>query len=110
MGDGIRLNRPAYEKLIAEDIAWLEKSAPDTLERKHILVVLRASVDLYYGPDPGDACARCRGRGTRTISRDYDGDPIIPYEMKCSECGGSGRLPTGSAATQEPRPSGEEAK
>ena len=43
------LNRAAYERLIAEDIAWLE-AQPRTLERDHVVAVLRDSARLYYGP------------------------------------------------------------
>lgn len=42
-----KLNRHAYEKMIAEDIAWLEKQ-PRTLERDHIVEVLRCSPDREY--------------------------------------------------------------
>jgi hypothetical protein len=44
----MRLNRAAYEKMIAEDIAWLEQQ-PRTLERDHILVVLQHAVGYEYG-------------------------------------------------------------
>jgi hypothetical protein len=42
-----RLNREAYQKLIDEDVAWLEQQ-PRTLERDHVIAVLRASVDHEY--------------------------------------------------------------
>lgn len=44
------LNRRSYERLIAEDIAWLEKM-PQTLERDHILAVLRKAVEYEYGSE-----------------------------------------------------------
>lgn len=44
---GTTLNRAGYEKLIAEDIAWLEK-LPHSLEKDHILAVLRVSADREY--------------------------------------------------------------
>lgn len=43
----MRLNKLGYQQLIDEDIAWLEK-IPRTLERDHIIVVLKASVDHEY--------------------------------------------------------------
>lgn len=46
-----RLNRGSYEKLIAEDIAWL-KQQPRTLERDHTLQVLEWSVDGLYQVRP----------------------------------------------------------
>lgn len=45
------LNRAAYQRLIDEDIAELQK-LPDTLERRHIEDVLRWSVAaIYDDPD-----------------------------------------------------------
>jgi hypothetical protein len=43
----MRLNKLGYQQLIDEDIAWLEKM-PRTLERDHIIVVLRASIEHEY--------------------------------------------------------------
>jgi hypothetical protein len=43
----MRLNKLGYQQLIDEDIAWLEK-IPRTLERDHIIAVLKASVDHEY--------------------------------------------------------------
>jgi len=42
-----RLNKEGYSQLIEEDIAWLEK-IPRTLEREHIIAVLKASVEHEY--------------------------------------------------------------
>jgi hypothetical protein len=42
-----KMNRPAYEKLIEENIAWLNKY-PDTLERRHIEQILRSSPGHEY--------------------------------------------------------------
>ena len=44
-----KMNRHAYQQLIDEDIAWLEKQ-PRTLERDHIALIVRQSVDAEY-PD-----------------------------------------------------------
>jgi len=43
----MRLNKASYEQLINEDIAWLEK-IPRTLERDHIIAVLKASIEHEY--------------------------------------------------------------
>jgi len=43
----MRLNKEGYQQLIDEDIVWLEK-IPRTLERDHIIDVLRASVAHEY--------------------------------------------------------------
>jgi len=37
----------AYEELVEEDIAWLTKVAPQSLERGHIIEVLKESVLEY---------------------------------------------------------------
>ncbi len=42
------LNRPAYERLISEDIKWLLEQ-PRTLERDHIESVLMHSAEALYG-------------------------------------------------------------
>jgi uncharacterized small protein (DUF1192 family) len=42
------ITRDAYEKLIAEDGAWL-LSHPRTLEREHIMAVLQWSIGALYG-------------------------------------------------------------
>ena|SRR5688572_21499065 len=42
-----KLNRPAYERLIQEDIEWL-LTMPRTLEREHIEALLRDSANVYY--------------------------------------------------------------
>jgi len=46
----MRLNKLGYQQLIDEDIAWLE-TMPRTLERDHIIAVLKASVEHEY-PTP----------------------------------------------------------
>lgn len=44
----MRLNKWGYEQLIKEDIEWLEKVAPDTLERRHIILTLKCSIEHEY--------------------------------------------------------------
>lgn len=45
-----KLNKPAYEKLIQEDIAAIRASNCEALEREHIVEVLRHSIKSQY-PD-----------------------------------------------------------
>jgi len=47
----IMMDRPAYEQMIQEDIDWLMKQ-PRTLERDHVVEVLKASTDRIYGKEP----------------------------------------------------------
>ncbi len=44
------LNRMAFQRLVDENIAWLTKQ-PHTLERQHVIDIVKASVDLYYPSD-----------------------------------------------------------
>jgi len=44
----MKLNKTKYEQLINEDIAWLKTKCPRTLEREHIIDVLRASIEHEY--------------------------------------------------------------
>lgn len=44
---GTTLNKIAYQKLIDENIEWLEKQ-PNTLENKHIKEIVKHSVSYYY--------------------------------------------------------------
>lgn len=48
-----RLTREAYQRIVDEDLAWLEKQ-PRTLERDHIAAVLRNAVSRAYGPASED--------------------------------------------------------
>ena len=45
------VTRAAFERLIAEDVAWLRQQ-PATLERDHILQILERAVEMYYPPPP----------------------------------------------------------
>lgn len=47
------LTREGFEKLIREDIEWLKKNtAPQSLERAHIIAILERSTGLYYDKMP----------------------------------------------------------
>lgn len=46
-----RLNRQAYQQLVDEDVAWLEKQ-PRTLEREHVILIVKSSVGWLYDPFP----------------------------------------------------------
>ena len=45
----IHLARESYEELINRDIEWLVKNTDQSLERDHIICILKDSVDIYYG-------------------------------------------------------------
>ena len=50
---GFMMNREAYQKLVDEDIEWLDKIMtehdPHSLEGKHIREIVKNSVDRIYG-------------------------------------------------------------
>ena len=50
---GMMVNREAYQKLIDEDIEWLLKQ-PRSLERDHIVSVLKNGVERIYGKEKMD--------------------------------------------------------
>lgn len=45
------MNRDAFRRIVAEDIEWLERQ-PDSLEKSHIMHVLRDAPSRYYDEDP----------------------------------------------------------
>ncbi len=46
----LKMNREAYEKMIDEDIEALNMRMPDSLEKDHIVCVLKDSINTYYEP------------------------------------------------------------
>jgi hypothetical protein len=50
----MKLNREAFAQIVAEDRIWLERHSPDTLERRHIDLILEESVDRYYPREASD--------------------------------------------------------
>ena len=50
---GMMVNREAYQKLIDEDVVWILKQ-PRSLERDHIVSVLKNSVERIYGKEKMD--------------------------------------------------------
>jgi hypothetical protein len=51
---GTKMNEEQYRKMIALDIEFL-KQLPDTLERKHIVSILKESVEMYYSIEGNQA-------------------------------------------------------
>ncbi len=51
------MTREAYDKMIREDLAWLEKQ-PRTLEREHIILIVKHSADHEYLHTPVVEAAR----------------------------------------------------
>ena len=57
----MRMTRREYERLVAENIAWL-KTMPRTLERDHILMILGEAVRCEYDSDYAQGVADERAR------------------------------------------------
>ena len=57
----MRMTRREYERLVAENIAWL-KTMPRTLERDHILAILGEAVRYEYDSDYARGVADERAR------------------------------------------------
>lgn len=47
----MKVSRNIYKMLIEQDIKWLEENTTDSLERMHIIEVLRHSIEKEYGKD-----------------------------------------------------------
>lgn len=52
----IKLNKEHYEKLIKEDLDFLNKHCPDNPELDHIKLIVCSSIDWYY-PDKSTCTA-----------------------------------------------------
>lgn len=52
----IKISKEAYEKLIKEDLDFLDKHCPDSLELDHIKAIIRSSIDWHY-PDKNTCTA-----------------------------------------------------
>ena len=63
-----KLTRAVYQKLIAEDIFWLEQK-PRTLERDHIISVMRESERYYYDEAQDEAIRAARERALRPLEQ-----------------------------------------
>ena len=85
---GTTMNRHTFEGLVKENIEWLLKNTEHSLERDHILGILKASPDQYYGKEsptptePEGECEHCGGTG-----QIIDGES----HRTCMDCGGYGK-------------------
>lgn len=43
----VKMTKSAYKQLCKENVEWLEQF-PDTLERKHIIAIIHASIEHEY--------------------------------------------------------------
>ncbi|MFV0326330.1 MAG: hypothetical protein ACK5LF_18470 [Bacteroides xylanisolvens] len=52
----IKISKEAYEKLIEEDLDFLNEHCPESLELNHIKAIISSSIDWYY-PDKSTCTA-----------------------------------------------------
>lgn len=91
-----KVTRAAFQQLIAENVAWLE-AQPRTLEREHIIEIVRESERYYYEDAQDEAIKAARMRALR---------PPGPHE--CKELQRAGRqfaLISGGSIVPLPRQS-----
>ena len=67
----MRMTRREYERLVAENIAWL-KTMPRTLERDHILMILGEAVRYEYDSDYARGVADERARVVAWLREEAD--------------------------------------
>lgn len=73
-----KMHRDSYEALVKDNLAWLE-AQPRTLERDHIMMIVRQSVEHYYPPD---GVRLCRFEPGHAAGYDWVNDAWIPIETK----------------------------
>jgi hypothetical protein len=89
----VQLNKSAYEDLIIDDIIEILRHMPEhSLEKKHIIEVLKWSIKQIYPDDiwnRGRRCNNCDGEGYLLFVDQGEPD----YDSKCPECDGTGKIP-----------------
>lgn len=101
----MKLNRSAYEQLVREDIEWLEKQ-PRTLEREHILAIVKDSSLLYYDAEelalevcvvdntlkPNPNWSRVRALASKILKwTDVEPPEVVRLTVRCT-CGATDAL------------------
>lgn len=72
----LNINKKTYQKMIEDDLQMINKYIPDGLEKEHIKIVLKSSINVYYkneiqkkdicnhnwescSGEPGSYCTKC---------------------------------------------------
>lgn len=58
----IKISKEAYEKLIKEDLDFLNEHCPDIPELDHIKVIICSSIDWYYPEKAKGMCLRNKSK------------------------------------------------
>ena len=70
---GTTLNKKSFSELITENIAELEKYMPEhSLEKKHIIAIMKDSLKYYYGSEPTPPCS-LKDKRSELIEVAYNG-------------------------------------
>lgn len=54
----IKISKEAYKKLIKEDLDFLNKHCPDSLELDHIKAIICGSIDWFYPEKTKSICLK----------------------------------------------------
>lgn len=58
----IKIDKSAYEKLIKEDLDFLNKHCPNSLELDHIKLIVCSSIDWHYPEKTKSMCLKDKQR------------------------------------------------
>lgn len=72
----MKISKEAYEKLIKEDLDFLNKHCPDNLELDHIKLILCSSIDWYY-PKEKSMCLKHKDK-VCNLCHECDVDVLNP--------------------------------
>lgn len=86
---GMQIDKSSYEKLIREDIEWLEANTEHSCERMHIEDVLKCSVCMIYG----EQTSLCSRLNCKTPKRKDGGKKQDEYEIFAEKCRDEGIEP-----------------
>lgn len=74
----IKIDKKAYEKQISEDLDFLNKHCPDSLELDHIKLILCNSIDYHYPKskirclkDKAKICNQCHECDINVLNPNY---------------------------------------
>ena len=77
-----KLTKDAYQKLIEENIEWLENNTEDCCERRHTIQILKQSIEESYVEDKECRCKEWEDIAERIIElfkTETNIDKVEPY-------------------------------
>lgn len=73
----IKISREAYEKLIKEDLDFLNEHCPESLELDHIKAIIRSSINWNYSEKAKSMCLKDKTK-VCNLCHECDVDVINP--------------------------------